>query len=134
MPHTSKCSQCNKRLTINATNCSKCGTPAQSLAPTIDPQQEKKSTIWAYVTGTLFTITGLGAFQIGILPAVMLIIGGILVLPFVRASLLKASGFATDKPFIIASTVLIIFGIMGYISAVKSDRVENMEKVAIVNE
>ena len=137
MVKTSKCADCGKRLTISAVKCAKCGSPVKmSTVPSnkSDTTLEKKGVMWAYITGTLFIVTGLGAFQIGILPALLLIFGGVLALPLVRVGLVKMSGFATDKPLIIASTVLIIFGVISYTSSVKSDRLDKIAADTSVNE
>lgn len=122
-----KCTGCGKRLNNSVTMCPKCHGAVKLVAQPNDKSAERKSTIWAYVTGLLFILTGLGAFQIGLLPAVTLTLGGILVLPFIRAALVRMSGFATDKPFIILSTILIICGAISYVYTVKGDRLERIE-------
>ena len=129
-----KCASCGKKIKANAVTCPKCQIPIASAVKSVHKtpadiatkKAERKGAIWAYITGTLFIITGLGAFQISLLSALMLIFGGILALPFVRAGLVKLSGFSTDKFLIVASAVLIISGVIGYTSSVKNDRLDSM--------
>ena len=134
MANKTECMSCGKRINANATICPKCGGMTKVVAAAVDNKAERKGAIWAYLTGTLFIITGLGAFQIGTLSAIMLIFGGALILPFVRAALVKMSGFKTDKFLVILSTILIIGGVIGYISSVKSDRLERTEGNVMVDE
>ena len=129
MANPINCASCGKKLTAKAITCPKCRTPVSSATdnPLASTKPDKKGTLWAYVTGTLFIITGLGAFQISLLSALMLILGGVFALPFVRAGLVKLTGFSNDKFLIIASAVLIIVGTIGYTSSVKSDRLASVE-------
>ncbi|MDN5565812.1 MAG: zinc ribbon domain-containing protein [Psychrobacter sp.] len=129
-----ECASCGKRINANATLCPKCGGVAKVVAPLVDKKAERKGALWAYITGTLFIITGLGAFQIGMISAIMLILGGTLALPFVRAGLVKLSGFKTDKFLVIISAILIIGGVIGYTSSVKSDRLDRIESTAAASE
>ena len=134
MTNPTQCVSCGKKITANVTKCPKCQTPVPSNALIADKKSERKGTLWAYLTGTLFIITGLGAFQIGIIPAIMLILGGALALPFVRAGLVKLSGFKTDQFLVIVSAILIIGGVIGYTSSVKSDRLDRIENTTVVSE
>lgn len=134
MANKIECMSCGKRINANATLCPKCGGAAKVVTPLIDKKAERKGTIWAYLMGTLLILTGLGAFQIGVIPAVMLILGGTLALPFVRAALVRMSGFKTDKFLVILSAILVISGVIGYISSVKNDRLERVENTAGVSE
>ena len=127
MANPTKCLSCGKKITANATKCPKCQTSVPNDTLVADKKAERKGALWAYLTGTLFIITGLGAFQIGIISAIMLILGGALALPFVRAGLVKMSGFKTDKFLVILSAILIIGGVIGYTSSVKNDRLERVE-------
>ncbi len=127
MANPTKCVSCGKKITANATKCPKCQTPVPSNALIADKKAERKGALWAYLTGTLFIITGLGAFGISVISAIMLILGGALALPFVRAGLVKMSGFKTDKFLVILSAILIIGGVIGYTSSVKNDRLERVE-------
>lgn len=129
-----ECASCGKRINTNATICPKCGGAAKVVAKPVDKKAERKGTIWAYLTGTLFILTGLGAFQIGMISAIMLILGGALALPFVRTGLVKLSGFKTDRFLVIVSAILIIGGVIGYTSSVKSDRLEGVEGDVMVDE
>lgn len=134
MANPTKCVSCGKKITANATKCPKCQTPVPSNALIADKKAERKGALWAYLTGTLFIITGLGAFGISVISAIMLILGGALALPFVRAGLVKMSGFKTDKFLVILSAILIIGGVIGYTSSVKNDRLERVENTAAVSE
>ena len=127
MANKTECASCGKRINANATICPKCGGAAKVVAEPVDNKAERKGKLWACLTGTLFIITGLGAFQIGMISAIMLILGGALALPFVRAGLVKLSGFKTDKFLVIVSAILIIGGVIGYTSSVKNDRLERVE-------
>ena len=122
-----KCSNCGKKVDSSAHACLNCNTTVQSSVEEANKQAEKKSRLWAYATGILFIMTGLGAFQISIPSALMLIIGGTLALPFVRKTLIARNLFPTDKPLIIASAAMIIFGVIVYTQAVKSDRIQRIE-------
>ncbi|WP_350561148.1 hypothetical protein [Psychrobacter sp. CAL346-MNA-CIBAN-0220] len=128
MANLIKCSDCGKKISATAIVCPKCSASVQHSIEQADRKAENKSTIWAYATGILFIITGLGAFQISISSALMLIIGGTLALPLVRKGLVKHNLFPTDRPLIMASAAMIIFGVIGYTSAVKSDRLKNIEE------
>ncbi len=134
MSNKTNCASCGKRINTNATMCPKCRGAAKVVAEPVDKKAERKGTLWAYITGTLFILTGLGAFQISLLSALMLTFGGILALPFVRVGLVKISGFSTDKFLVIASAVLIIFGVIGYTSSVKNERLESMDSDTTINE
>ena len=134
MANKTECASCGKRINVNATICPKCGGAAKVVAPPVDKKAERKGALWAYITGTLFIITGLGAFQIGMISAIMLIFGGALALPFVRAGLVKLSGFKTDRFLVILSAILIIGGAIGYISSVKNDRLDRIENTAAASE
>ena len=144
MANLIKCARCGEKIKANAVTCPKCHAPVASKAKAVNKipadntldnkKAERKGALWAYITGTLFIITGLGAFQISLLSALMLILGGVFALPFVRAGLVKLSGFRSDRFLVIASAILIIFGIMGYTSSVKNDRLESMESDTTINE
>ena len=134
MANKTECASCGKRINVNATICPKCGGAAKVVAPPVDKKAERKGALRAYITGTLFIITGLGAFQIGMISAIMLILGGALALPFVRAGLVKLSGFKTDRFLVILSAILIIGGAIGYISSVKNDRLDRIENTAAASE
>lgn len=134
MANPTKCLSCGKKITANVSKCPKCQTPVPSNTLVADKKAERKGALWAYLTGTLFIITGLGAFQIGIISAIMLILGGALALPIVRAGLVKLSGFKTDKFLVIVSAILIIGGVIGYTSSVKNERLERVENTAAVSE
>jgi glucose dehydrogenase len=123
-----KCFDCGKKVDVTAKVCPNCSASVQQSVEKADRRAENKSAIWAYATGVLFIITGLGAFQISVPSALMLIIGGTLALPLLRKMLIKRNVFPTDKPLIIASAAMIIFGVIGYTQAVKSDRLKNMEE------
>ena len=131
MANKINCASCNKRINANAKICPKCGGATKVIAPLVAKKSERKGTLWAYLTGTLFIITGFGAFQIGVISAIMLIFGGALALPIVRAGLVKLSGFKTDRFLVIVSAILIIGGVIGYTSSVKNERLARMENEVV---
>lgn len=105
-----KCSDCRKKISVNANACPNCGAPVQQSADNDRRISGNRKTALGYVLGAFFIVSGLGAFTTGFLPAILLIAGGILALPVARRVLIDRNFSNSHTPFVIASAILIIFG------------------------
>lgn len=119
-----KCSDCGKKISANANACPNCGAPARYSAELDRINADARSTRWAYIIGVFSILLGLLAFSAGIFPALLLIIGGLLALPFVRNGLIERNFSSTNKPLVIVSAVLIIFGVISYKDKAESKHLE----------
>lgn len=105
-----KCSDCGKKISVNANACPNCGAPAQQSVDNDRRISGNRKTALGYVLGAFFIVSGLGAFTTGFLPAILLIAGGVLALPVARRALIARNFSNSHTPFVIASAILIIFG------------------------
>lgn len=115
MANKIKCSGCGKSINANAQFCPNCNG-------------EKKGSIWGYILGGLFILSGLGALSTGILPALILIAGGALALPITRRALIQRNPLLTHKLMVIVSAILIVFGSLGVTFKKQSERMKYLEE------
>lgn len=115
MANKIKCSGCGKSINANSQFCPNCNG-------------EKKGSIWGYILGGLFILSGLGALSTGILPALILIAGGALALPITRRALIQRNPSLTHKLMVIVSAILIVFGSLGVTFKKQSERMKYLEE------
>lgn len=123
-----KCSDCGKKISVNANACPNCGAPAQQSVDDDRRISGNRKTMLGYVLGAFFIVSGLGAFTTGFLPAILLIAGGILALPVTRRALIERNFSNSHTPFVIASTILIIFGTIMLNSKKQENHLEYIEE------
>lgn len=123
-----KCSDCGKRVSVNAQACPNCGAPVGYSIEDERRRSTNRGTALSYIIGVFFIITGLGAFSTGFLPAVMLTIGGILALPVARRALIVRNFSASHIPFVIASAALIVFGTISLIGKKQEAHLKYIEE------
>ena len=115
MANKIKCSGCGKNINANAQFCPNCNG-------------EKKESIWGYILGGFFILSGLGALSTGILPALILIAGGALALPITRRALIQRNSSLTHKLMVIVSAILIVFGSLSVTFKKQSERTKYLEE------
>lgn len=115
MANKIKCSGCGKNINANAQFCPNCNG-------------EKKESIWGYILGGFFILSGLGALSTGILPALILIAGGALALPITRRALIQRNSSLTHKLMVIVSAILIVFGSLSVTFKKQSEQTKYLEE------
>lgn len=116
-----KCSDCGKKVSINAQACPNCGAPA--LAQRSNSLGVKKdSAKWGYIFGVFFILMSVSAFATSFFAGVMILIGGVLALPVAQRALIVRNITSTSAPIIIASVILVIIGTLITINKSQSDR------------
>lgn len=123
-----KCSDCGKKISVNANACPNCGAPVHYSSEEAQRISANRGTALSYIIGVFFIITGLGAFSTGFLPAVLLTVGGVLALPVARRALIERNFSASHAPFVIASAVLIIFGTVSLITKKQENHLKYIEE------
>lgn len=121
MANLIKCSDCGKKISINAQACPNCGAPAPTqISNSMDVK--KDSTKWGYIFGVFFILMSTSAFATSFFAGVMILIGGVLALPVAQRALIVRNITSTRAPIIIASAVLVIIGTFITINKSQSDR------------
>lgn len=116
-----KCSDCGKKVSVNAQACPNCGAPV--LAQRSNSLGVKKdSTKWGYIFGVFFILMSVSAFATSFFAGVMILIGGVLALPVAQRALIVRNITSTSTPIIVASIVLVIAGTLITINKSQSDR------------
>lgn len=123
-----KCSDCGKKVSVNASACPNCGAPAHYSVGEAQRRSANRGTALSYIIGVFFIIAGLGAFATGFLPAILLTIGGVLALPVARRALIVRNFAASHAPFVIASAALIIFGTISLIDKKQENHLKYIEE------
>lgn len=118
-----KCSDCGKKISVNANACPNCGAPV--LAQRSDSVGVKRdSAKWSYIFGVFFILMSASAFATSFFAGVMILIGGVLMLPVAQRALIVRNIALTSAPIIIASIVLVIAGTLITINKSQSDRAD----------
>lgn len=116
-----KCSDCGKKISVNANTCPNCGAPV--LAQRSNSLGVKKdSAKWGYIFGVFFILMSVSAFATSFFAGVMILIGGVLALPVAQRALIVRNITSTSAPIIIASVILVIIGTLITINKSQSDR------------
>ena len=116
-----KCSDCGKKVSVNAQACPNCGAPV-SVQKSNSMGVKKDGTKWSYIFGVFFILMSISAFATSFFAGVMILIGGVLALPVAQRALIVRNIISTRTPIVIASAVLIIVGTFITINKSRSDR------------
>lgn len=116
-----KCSDCGKKVSVNAQACPNCGAPV-SVQKSNSVGVKKDSAKWGYIFGVFFILMSTSAFATSFFAGVMILIGGVLALPVAQRALIVRNITLTRTPIVIASAVLIIVGTFITINKSRSDR------------
>lgn len=116
-----KCSDCGKKISVNANACPNCGAPV-SAQRSNSMGVKKNSAKWGYIFGVFFILMSISAFATSFFAGAMILIGGILALPVAQRALIARNFTSTQTPIIVASAVLVITGTIVTINKSQSDR------------
>lgn len=118
-----KCSDCGKKISVNANACPNCGAPVSDQRSN-SMGVKKNSAKWGYIFGVFFILMSISAFATSFFAGVMILIGGVLMLPVAQRALIVRNITSMSAPIIIASIVLVIAGTLITINKSQSDRAD----------
>lgn len=137
------CADCNRKISINADVCPSCGSPVQNQ-PNIQKQRVKQekyavrkakdTVVYNYIAAVLFIILGSFGFDYSLFGALLIMLGGVLILPIIKRLIIEKKPMINRMLLSVVSGVLIISGFVVINSAMNESREnylqENPEEAA----